>query len=94
MGIDKQKVGQLAPEHQLPFAADQFRVILQFGAAAAMDGIWGDPGVAADKFTRWLGTHGSQAGAQICLWAEAGEQKALVRRWREQAGEEEVFFML
>lgn len=52
------------------------------------------PGVAVDKFTRWLGTHGSQAGAQACLWAEAGEQQELVRRWRERTGVEEVFFVL
>lgn len=43
------------PEHQLPFAAEQFRVTLQFAAAGTMDGVWADPGVAADKFTRWLG---------------------------------------
>ena len=55
----------------------RYHLTLHSGDRPVMHGYWADLATAEDKFTRWIGEHGSVDGARVTLVdEETGEELA------------------
>ncbi|MBT1186771.1 hypothetical protein HET69_22920 [Streptomyces sp. CJ_13] len=66
---------------------DRYHVIMTFQKdGPAVSGTWEDGPVAAGKFKKFLGSHGSVDGVSITLWSETGGEREPLRTWTKERG--------
>ncbi|MFD6534907.1 hypothetical protein [Streptomyces goshikiensis] len=66
---------------------DRFHVIMTFQKGGpAIAGTWDAGPVAAGKFQKFLGSHGSLDGVEITLWSETGRERKRLRTWTKERG--------
>ncbi|MFZ3475428.1 hypothetical protein ACODT3_43145 [Streptomyces sp. 4.24] len=66
---------------------DRFHVIMTFEKdGPAVAGTWENGQVAAGKFQKFVGSHGSLDGIEITLWSETGGERERLRTWTKEHG--------
>ena len=61
----------------------RYHLTLSTGGRPVMHGWWGDRATAERKFARWIGEHGTVAGARVVLVDE--EEHLVLTSWPDEA---------